>query len=99
MLGQLPIYRTVRRSQIAHKSKAIGFNSPQYTAQLIRGIITMAETLWNLRRRDEHDIAMAENAHWLIDHVYQGKKVIIWGHYIHLNRQELRYADQSFCLD
>ena len=87
---------------IEYKNKATGFNSPQYTAQLIRGIITMAETLWSLRRRDEHDIAMAENAHWLIDHVYQGKKVIIWGHYIHLNRQgnsNNRYDNLGSLLD
>ena len=63
------------------------FNSPQYTAKLIQSIIRVAENLWGTRRRDEHDLAMAENTRWLLDNAYKDKKVIIWGHYIHLNRQ------------
>jgi len=63
------------------------FNSPQYTAKLIQSIIRVAENLWGTRRHDEHDLAMAENTRWLLDNAYKDKKVIIWGHYIHLNRQ------------
>jgi erythromycin esterase len=46
----------------------------------------MALVSWQLRRFDEHDLAMAANLQWLIDHQYAGRKVIVWGHYIHLNR-------------
>jgi|GEM_PF-674822 len=46
----------------------------------------MALVSWQRSRFDEHDLAMAANLQWLIDHQYAGRKVIVWGHYIHLNR-------------
>lgn len=46
----------------------------------------MALVTWQKNRFDEHDLAMAANLQWLIDHRYAGRKIIVWGHYIHLNR-------------
>ncbi|WP_164852380.1 erythromycin esterase family protein [Rheinheimera riviphila] len=46
----------------------------------------MALVSWQQRRFDEHDLAMAANLQWLLDQQYAGRKVIVWGHYIHLNR-------------
>ena len=78
------------------KSDAKAFNSPKYFALLVKGILFIAEEMWGSRRHDENDLVMAENIDWLLKEVYPDKKVIIWGHYIHLNRlgAELnRYAN------
>ena len=63
-----------------------GFDSGSYVARLIRGLVIVAENMWQQRRFDEHDIAMADNVQWLLENKLKGKKVIIWGHYIHVNR-------------
>ncbi|GAA0814131.1 erythromycin esterase family protein [Colwellia asteriadis] len=79
-----------------------GYESAQYVARLIHGIIRIAEVMWGSRRHDEHDLPMADNVQWLIDHAYPNKKVIVWGHYIHLNRQgafQSRYDNLGSLLD
>lgn len=68
----------------------------KYVSQLIKGILFKAEVQWGSRRHDEHDIVMAENIEWMLSNQFSGKKVIIWGHYIHLNRNGAeinRYAN------
>ncbi|MEW6989653.1 erythromycin esterase family protein [Colwelliaceae bacterium 6441] len=70
---------------LAHQSNKSGFDSPQYLALLVKGLLFSAEERWGTRRHDENDIPMAENMAWLLDTVYPNKKVIVLGHYIHLN--------------
>jgi erythromycin esterase len=61
--------------------------SPSYYARLLAGVIRLFEVHYQVRRFDEHDLVMADNLHWLLEHIYTDKKVIVWGHYVHLNRQ------------
>ncbi len=63
------------------------FDSPSYYARLLAGVIRLFEVHYQVRRFDEHDLVMSNNIHWLLEHVYTDKKVIVWGHYVHLNRQ------------
>jgi len=63
-----------------------GFESPKFVALIIKGILFSAEEKWGMRRHDEPGLVMAEITTWLLDNVYQNKKVVIWGHYIHLNK-------------
>jgi len=46
----------------------------------------MALVAWQQLRFDQHDLAMAANLDWLVNQQYAGRKIIVWGHYIHLNR-------------
>ncbi|PUA28333.1 MAG: hypothetical protein B0W54_17870 [Cellvibrio sp. 79] len=47
----------------------------------------MAEVAWQQKHFDEHDLAMAGNLQWLAEEAYPDSKIIVWGHYIHLNRK------------
>jgi len=78
------------------QSEFKAFESPKYIALLVKGLLFKAEELWGSRRHDEQDIPMADNVKWLLDEVYPNKKIIVWGHYIHLNRNGAeinRYAN------
>ncbi|MBN8429317.1 erythromycin esterase family protein [Microbulbifer salipaludis] len=66
-------------------SRASGYDRPDYVARLVHGLVIVAQNLWGTRRHDEHDIAMADNLRWLLENRYKDKKVIVWGHFIHLN--------------
>lgn len=81
---------------MAVKSELKCFDSPQYIALLVKGLLFKAEEIWGSRRHDEQDLPMAENVRWLLETIYPNKKVIVWGHYIHLNRNGAeinRYAN------
>jgi len=83
-------------------SPANTFDSPAYFAQLLKGVTRVFEVLHDFRRHDEHDIVMADNIQWMLDNVYQDKKVIIWGHYIHVNPLgfvKFRYDNLGSLLD
>ncbi|WP_206483883.1 erythromycin esterase family protein [Thalassotalea sp. G2M2-11] len=62
-------------------------DSPAYFARLLAGVLRLIEVDYQIRRFDEHDLVMANNIDWLLTHVYPNKKVIIWGHYVHVNKQ------------
>lgn len=77
-------YRLIHRLN-GLRSGASGYDRPGYVARLMHGIVIVAQNLWGNRRHDEHDIAMADNLRWLLENPFKGKKVIVWGHFIHLN--------------
>ncbi|MCG7571445.1 erythromycin esterase family protein [Pseudoalteromonas sp. CNC9-20] len=62
-----------------------GYQGPKYVARLLHGLVLVAQSMAVQRRHDEHDLAMADNVKWLLSSELADKKVIIWGHYIHLN--------------
>ncbi len=68
------------------KSNNTNFESPYYWARILSGLTRSFENRYDLRRHDEHDYPMADNLEWFIDDVYKDKKVIVWGHYIHVNK-------------
>lgn len=47
----------------------------------------MAQVTWQQKYFDEHDLAMAGNLQWLAEEAYPDSKIIVWGHYVHLNRK------------
>ena len=77
-------YRLIHRLE-GLSSEAAGYERPDYVARLIHGLVIVAQNLWGTRRHDEHDIAMADNLRWLLENPLRNKKIIVWGHFIHLN--------------
>ena len=67
--------------------KQPSIDSPSYFAQLLKGIIRLFEVEHNYRRFDEHDLVMADNIRWLMEHIYPKQKIIVWGHYVHVNKK------------
>ncbi|NTS76329.1 erythromycin esterase family protein [Catenovulum sp. SM1970] len=63
------------------------FDTPSYYARLLEGLVRLFEVQYDLRRFDEHDLVMANNIYWMLENIYTDKKVIVWGHYVHVNRQ------------
>ena len=78
-------YRLIDALNAADSS--LGLDSPAYYARLLEGLVRLFEVNYQLRRFDEHDLVMANNIHWLLQQVYPQQKVIVWGHYVHVNRQ------------
>lgn len=73
-----------------------GYDGSRFWAQIIKGNAMVGQQLWQMRRFDENDLVMAENVDWLMNEVFPGKKVIVWGHFVHVNRQGMgpnRYAN------
>lgn len=50
----------------------------------VAGLQAQARTVWDGDYQRDH--AMADNLLWLIDQVYAGRKVVVWGHIVHLGR-------------
>lgn len=73
--------RDVFAAQGAHDD----MSGPHYMSRLLEGLAFVAQNLIGERRHDEHDIVMANNVKWLLEGPLKGKKVIIWGHFVHLN--------------
>lgn len=73
-----------------------GYQGSRFWAQIIKGNAMVGQQLWQMRRFDENDLVMAQNVNWLMNEVFPGKKVMIWGHFVHVNRQGMgpnRYAN------
>lgn len=68
-------------------SSSKGYNSPAYYAHLLDGVLLIANNIWGDRRFDEHDIVMANNLDWLLQNQLKGKKVVVWGQFVHLNKR------------
>lgn len=50
----------------------------------VAGLQAQARTVWDGDYQRDH--AMADNLLWLIEHVYAGRKILVWGHIVHLGR-------------
>ena len=73
-----------------------GYSSSGFWAQVVKGNTMVGQQLWGYRRSDENDLVMGENVQWLLDNLYPNKKVVVWGHFVHVNRLGLgptRYAN------
>jgi erythromycin esterase len=69
------------------KSDTFGYQSPQYLAHLLDGMVIVANNIWGSRRFDEHDIAMANNLDWLLNTELKNRKVVVWGQFVHVNKR------------
>lgn len=78
-------YQLMDALVVAENDPALGSSS--YYGRLLAGVIRLFEVHYKVRRFDEHDLVMADNLHWLLKNEYNNKKVIVWGHYVHVNRQ------------
>ena len=50
----------------------------------VAGLQAQARTVWDGDYQRDH--AMADNLLWQIEHVYAGRKIVVWGHIAHLGR-------------
>jgi erythromycin esterase len=50
----------------------------------VAGLQAQDRTVWDGDYQRDH--AMADNLLWLIQHVYAGRKIVVWGHIAHLGR-------------
>ncbi|MDN3922359.1 erythromycin esterase family protein [Roseateles violae] len=50
----------------------------------VAGLQAQARTVWDGDYQRDH--AMADNLLWLIERVYAGRKIVVWGHIAHLGR-------------
>lgn len=62
------------------------FNSDGFWRRINASQQRMAEVAWQRRPFDEHDPVLAGNLQWLMEQAYPERKVVVWGHYGHLNR-------------
>ncbi|WNO08574.1 erythromycin esterase family protein [Teredinibacter sp. KSP-S5-2] len=62
------------------------YNSDSYWRQITDSLAKMAEVYWGIKEFHEHDLVMADNIDWMLTKAYPNKKIILWGHYIHLNK-------------
>lgn len=57
----------------------------------VAGLQAQARTVWDADYQRDH--AMADNLLWQIERVHPGRKIVVWGHIIHLGR-DLRLSPQ-----
>lgn len=62
------------------------YYSDSYWRQVTDSLAKMAEAYWGISEFHEHDLVMADNIDWMLTKAYPNKKIILWGHYIHLNK-------------
>lgn len=67
---------------------------PGWWCRIVRSIDAQATTYWSGGSNYQRDNAMGANAIWLADHMFPGKKVVVWAHTIHVARGFQRAADQ-----
>lgn len=54
--------------------------------RVVRSLDAQARSLWSDGADYQRDQAMGDNAIWLVDRLYAGRKAVIWGHTVHLAR-------------
>lgn len=67
---------------------------PGWWCRIVRSIDAQATTYWSGMRDYQRDNAMGANAIWLAEHMFPGKKVVVWAHTIHVARGFQRAPDQ-----
>ncbi|MDQ1811977.1 erythromycin esterase family protein [Massilia sp. CCM 9210] len=62
------------------------FKGRTWWCKVVRSIHAQATSYWSGDRDYQRDNQMGANAIWLADHLFAGKKVVIWGHTVHVAR-------------
>ncbi|WP_195763898.1 erythromycin esterase family protein [Pseudoduganella rivuli] len=62
--------------------------------RVARSVHAQAQTYWSGDTNYQRDNAMGDNAVWLADTLFKGKKVVVWAHTIHVARGFQRTPDQ-----
>ena len=63
-----------------------GFKGQAWWCHVVRSIGAQAAGYWSADHDYQRDNQMGANAIWLADHLFAGKKVVIWAHTVHVAR-------------
>lgn len=63
-----------------------GEDSPAWWCRITRSLEAQARSRWSEGRDYQRDMAMGENAIWLQEHSFAGRKAVIWANTIHVAR-------------
>ncbi|MDC8773921.1 erythromycin esterase family protein [Roseateles albus] len=61
-----------------------GLDSAEWWCQVVKSLQAQASSVWSEGRDYQRDNQMGDNAIWLMEHRYPGKKAVIWAHTIHV---------------
>lgn len=73
------------QKELCASSDTARFGS-QWWCQVVRSVQSQATSYWSGGRDYQRDNQMGANAIWLADHLFAGKKTVIWAHTVHVAR-------------
>ena len=85
-----------RRLQAAFcgdRTGPVTLGGPAWWCRVTASLEAQARSIWSQDRDYQRDNAMGENAIWLVDQLFRGRKVIIWAHTIHIAKALQRDAE------
>lgn len=62
------------------------FKGRTWWCNVVRSVSAQAASYWSADHDYQRDNQMGANAIWLADHLFAGKKVVIWAHTVHVAR-------------
>jgi len=62
------------------------FAGPAFWCQAVKSVDAQAASYWSADHDYQRDNQMGDNAIWLADQLYPGRKVVIWAHTVHTAR-------------
>lgn len=62
------------------------FAGPAFWCQAVKSVDAQAASYWSADHDYQRDNQMGDNAIWLADQLYRGRKVVIWAHTVHTAR-------------
>ena len=77
-------------AQVARELAALGdppragVGSAGWWGRVVAGLRAQATQLWDAPRGNARDVAMGDNVAWIADRLVPGRRMIVWGHAIHL---------------
>ncbi len=84
---QLAFYRhaATLRQALCHDTSA-QMDSDAWWCQVVASLESQARSYWSEGRDYQRDNQMGNNAIWLADHQFAGKKAVVWAHTVHVAR-------------
>lgn len=64
-----------------------GYDSPMFYSRLLQGLSAVANNMWKNEVTNAHDIVMGDNLLWLLNSELKDKKIMVWGHFVHVNKK------------
>jgi len=61
-----------------------GVGSAGWWGRVVAGLRAQATQLWVAPRGNARDVAMGDNVAWIADRLVPGRRIVVWGHAIHL---------------
>lgn len=83
--GQFLRHADVLNARLCQQEDAV-FKGATWWCNVTRSILAQATSYWSSDHDYQRDNQMGANAIWLAEHLFAGKKVVIWAHTVHLAR-------------